>query len=214
MQIRPLVIAIYDPVWFRKVVEILGERDVIFHHYYSRDEVPWGSVLYTDHIEFVREMEGRRDVLVVYDPQRECRSLELAVLKSKGLEKYSEVVMGVDPGRVVSFIALGDGEYIFHGEGDPGDLLGSINYILSCIPCDSFVIRIGNRDRGPLLAALLKERLGVRVELVPEELTTPSESLKYEAEYLRRRLKWLRPYRARDIYSAYKIASRKGIEVR
>lgn len=213
MQIRPLVIAVYDPIWFRKVIEILKKRDVIFYHYYSRDEVPWGSVLYTDYLKFAEEVKPREDVLVIYDPDRGCRALEQAILRARGAEKYGEVVIGVDPGRIASFVVLGDGEYIFHGEGDPGDLLESIEYIVSCIPYDSLIIRIGDRDKGPLLAALLKGELGVKVELVPEELTTPSESLKYEMEYLRRKFKWLRPYRARDIYSAYKIASRKGIEV-
>ncbi|MEM0001644.1 MAG: hypothetical protein QW211_01975, partial [Desulfurococcaceae archaeon] len=134
MQRRPLVIAIYDPRWFMNVIKLLKKRGVIFHHYYSRNEVPVGSVLYTDLEQIVNEISDRRDLLVIYDPAKSCRKLEEAILATMYISEYRSIVIGVDPGQLISYVVLGDETLVFYGEGGIRDFEKDLNYILYCIP--------------------------------------------------------------------------------
>ncbi|MEM3926326.1 MAG: hypothetical protein QXU13_01915 [Desulfurococcaceae archaeon] len=214
MQRRPLVIAVYEPLWFINVMRVLRERDIIFHHYYSSDEVPYGSVVYTDHEYFLKELSNRNDLLIIYDPSRDCRKLEEAVLLCKSLSNfYSEVVIGVDPGKVISYAIVGDGLFITYGEGSIDDLNNSIEYVKRCLPFKDLLIRVGSGRNGLELALALKRLFNTRVELVSEEETTPRWSIKEEINLLSRRLKGLKPYRFKNIYAAYRIAMKNGVEV-
>ncbi|MEM2025342.1 MAG: hypothetical protein QXW94_03540, partial [Desulfurococcaceae archaeon] len=117
MQRRALVIAIYDPKWFLKVLGVLRRRDLLFQHYYTSDKVPYSSVVYTDFNLVLKELSGRGDLLVVYDPDKSCRKVEEAILASHMIGGYANIVMGIDPGSVLSYVFLGDDQLIFYGEG-------------------------------------------------------------------------------------------------
>ncbi|MCY0868627.1 MAG: hypothetical protein OWQ48_05310 [Desulfurococcus sp.] len=213
MQKRPLVIAVYEPRWFIRVLDILRERGVYFTHYYSSSEVPYGSVVYTDHPLFLREASERKDLLVVYDPGHECVNLEKAILASHLKEQYSELVVGVDPGRRLGYIVIGDGEYVMHGSGDYVDLLNTLSYVASCIPAGKLVVRVGSKHKGVETALLIRKDTGLRVEVVDEDDTTPNPLKTGEMKVFESRLRRVKPYREKDVYAAYKIALKKGVEV-
>ncbi|ADV65004.1 hypothetical protein [Desulfurococcus mucosus] len=213
MQKRPLVIAVYEPRWFLKVLAVLRERNVSFSHYYSRDEVPYGSVFYTDYTVFLEEVSDRRDVVVFYDPSRDCRVLEKAILATRLKTGYRELVLGVDPGRRLGYIVIGDGEYVEHGTGDYIDVVNMANYLRECMPADRVIVRVGSRHRGVELASMLRRDTGLRVEIVDEDATTPGSVSIDEARVLGERLRRVKPFREKDVYAAFKIAMMKGVEV-
>ncbi|MEL9909382.1 MAG: hypothetical protein QXP97_07050 [Desulfurococcus sp.] len=213
MQRRPLVVAIYEPKWFIHVLSVLRERNIFFSHYYTRDEVPYGSILYTDYSVFSEEMAGRSDILVFYDPTHDCRILEKAILASYLKDIYNELVIGVDPGRRIGYIVVGDGEYIIHGMGEYIDLIHVVNYLKKCVPAERIIIRVGSRHRGIELASILKKDTGVKVEVVSEDDTTPSSIKIDDARLLGSRIGRIKPFREKDVYAAYKIAMKKGVEV-
>lgn len=214
MQKRPLVIAIYDPRWYMRVISLLRERGLFFHHYYDPGSVPLGAVFYTDYDRLWREVSWRKDVEVVYDPGHECRELEKAIAKSLVVaDLYEEAIVGIDPGSRSSYVVLVDGEYLFSGSGDLAEVVGVVGYVKNCVPAKSVTVRIGSRGRGLTLASLLHRELGgVRIELVPEEKTTP-RGASLELAGVAKRISVERGPLRRDLYAAYRIALRKGVEV-
>ncbi|MEM0199245.1 MAG: hypothetical protein QW123_00730 [Desulfurococcaceae archaeon] len=212
MQKRPLVIAIYEPRWFMKVLEVARRRNLLFYHYYSPQEVPYGSVVYTDYEPIARELVIRSDVEVVYDPVRSCRVFEKAIMTSSLKEKYDSVVVGVDPGLLPSYVVVGDHELLLYGEGIKS-LVKDIEYVLNCVHFDKITIRVGTGPRSGDIIVYLKNRYKVPIELVNEFCTTPSSNRINEVTYLSKRLKGVKPFRYKDVYAAYRIALTSGIEV-
>ncbi|MEM4481669.1 MAG: hypothetical protein QXK88_00885 [Desulfurococcaceae archaeon] len=214
MQRRALVIAIYDPKWFLKVLGVLRRRDLLFQHYYTSDKVPYSSVVYTDFNLVLKELSGRGDLLVVYDPDKSCRKVEEAILASHMIGGYANIVMGIDPGSVLSYVFLGDDQLIFYGEGGLRELEDDLSYVLSCIPFEKVKIKIGAGPKSINIIEFLKKKFNLSsIELVDEAETSPRKRRIEEAIYSSRRLKGLKPFRHRDIYAAYKIALSKGVEV-
>lgn len=213
MQRRMLIIAIYDPKWFMKVLEILRRRDILFNHYYSRNSVPYGSIVYTD-FEYIRnELSTRSDLLVIYDPDKTCRKLEDAILASLMLEKYRYITVGIDPGPVLSYVVLGDDILLLYGEGEVKDLNRDLTYVYECMSFDRIIVRIGMGSKAEDVLVEIKDKYNVVLELVDESGTTPSQSKISELIYASRKLRKLRPFRHRGIYAAYRIALSKGVEV-
>lgn len=61
---------------------------------------------------------------------------------------------------------------------------------------------------------ILRRELTIPLEMVPEEKTTPSLESRDEIRYLSEKMKrGLRPFRFKDVYAAYRIAMKKGVEV-
>jgi len=170
-------------------------------------------VVYTDYEYFLKELAGRNDVTVIYDPGRNCRELEKAILSMKFRDFYNLVIIGVDPGIKLSYVALGDEELLFYSEGALKDLEKDLDYVVSCIPHKQLKVRIGRGPSAIDIAMRVKEKYSVSVELVDEKMSTPSVSRLEEISFLKKRLKGLKPFRYKDVYAAYKIAISEGIEV-
>ena len=213
LQRRGLVLAIYDPAWFIQVTKYLKRRGVRFHYYYSREKVLPGSVVYTDYEYFLKELAGRSDVIMIYDPSRSCRELEKAILIMKFRDLYNLIIIGVDPGIKLSYVALGDEELLFYSEGVLEDLEKDLDYVMSCIPHKQLKVRIGRGPSAIDIAMRVKKKYKVSVELVDERMSTPSVSRLEEIKFLKKRLKGLKPFRYKDVYAAYKIAISEGVEV-
>jgi hypothetical protein len=214
LQRRPVVIAIYDPRWFIDVMNLLKRRGIMFHHYYSKEEVPYGSVIYTDMNLIVEELSDRRDLYVIYDPGKTCRKLEEAMLASMYISEYRDIIVGVDPGVLVSYVVLGDELLLFYGEGKVEDLGRDLDYVLKCVPFKDIKIKVGTGYRSSEIIEFIKSRYKqIPLELVDESSTSPSRSRIDEAIYSSRKLRGLKPFRYKDIYAAYRIALSKGIEV-
>ncbi|AFK50552.1 hypothetical protein TCELL_0127 [Thermogladius calderae 1633] len=210
---RNLVVAVYDPKWFREVVDKLRRRGIKFSFYYTLGEVPEYSVVYTDSSEIRDEVGARRDLTVVYDPERTCRGLEKAVLASLMKSEYGSLTIGVDPGSRHAFIALGDSVVVDWGFMD--DLVGKVRELVECVPATSVVVRVGAHGRGLEIARDVKIRVpGVRVELVSEYNTTPSHS-RASARLLLKGLVVNRQYLRgnKDVLAALRIALKQGVEV-
>lgn len=212
-QRRDLVIAIYEPTWFIKVIEYLKRRGIKFYYYYSREDVPPGSVVYTDYNIFAEELTGRTDITVIFDPNRDCRVLEKAILTANYADSYGTIVIGVDPGSRLSYVVLSDEELILYGDGGLVELEKDLDYILTCMPHRELKVKVGLGYNAVDLALRIKSKYSVPVELIDERMSTPSVSRLDEVRFIKRRLKELKPFRYKDIYAAYKIAISKGVEV-
>ncbi len=209
---RPLVLAVYEPRWFRRVMNILNDRGVTYRHYYTPEELPPYSVLYTDYEYFLEETRARGDVHVVYDPGRTCRGLEEAVLASMNKRYYNQVTIGIDPGPTPYYLVLGDGSILSHGRISWEDLIPLLDEAIECYPAALRRIRIGSGYKGALIAYEIASIIrDASVELVDERRTTPKNRGGAEAGPLHESLK---PYRNKDAYAALRIALRRGIEVR
>jgi len=212
-QRRELVLAIYEPTWFIKVVEYLKRRGIRFHYYYSKQDIPAECVVYTDHHLFAEEITDRPGVTVIYDPKRDCRELEKAILITKYADSYNVLIVGIDPGSKLSYVILSGEELLLYGDGDIGDLERDLDYVVRCIPHRELRVKIGSGHNAVDLALKIKSKYHVPVEIVDEKMSTPSITRLEEIRFLKKRLKELKPFRYRDIYAAYKIAISKGVEV-
>lgn len=214
MQRRLLVLAIYDPRWFMKVLELSRRRGVIFNHYYFKERVPYGSVVYTDFEQVLGELADRNDLIVVYDPEKTCRGFEKAVLLTMHITGYRNLVIGIDPGATLSYVVLGDDHLLLYGDGGLRDLSRDLSYVTNCIPHEEIRVRVGAGSRcGEVLEYIKKNYAWLPLELVDEASTSPSRRKTEEIVYSSKRLRGLKPFRHKDIYAAYKIALSKGIEV-
>jgi len=213
LQRRGLLLAIYEPTWFIRVVEYLKRRGVKFYYYYSSREVPLGSVVYTDYSVFVEELSSRSDLTVVYDPERNCRELERAILLTRLTDSYDVIIVGIDPGQDISYVIISGNELLLYGEGQLKDLERDLDYIVECIPHKSLKVKIGTGFNAVDTALSIKRKYNVLVELIDEKMSTPSVSRLDEVRFLEKRLSRLKPFRYKDIYAAYKIAISEGVEV-
>ncbi|MEM1773140.1 MAG: hypothetical protein QXQ71_04900, partial [Desulfurococcaceae archaeon] len=160
------------------------------------------------------EISDRRDLLVIYDPAKSCRKLEEAILATMYISEYRSIVIGVDPGQLISYVVLGDETLVFYGEGGSRDFEKDLNYILYCIPFKEIRIKVGAGWRSSEIIEFVKSKYKqIPLELVDEASTSPSRSRIDEVIYSSKRLRGLKPFRYKDIYAAYRIALSKGIEV-
>lgn len=187
---------------------------MIFSYYYSENEVPYGSVVYTDHEYFVYELRNRNDLIVVYDPDKICRKLEEAILTTMLINEYRGVTIGIDTGSILSYVILGDEDLLLYGDGNLRELREDLEYVINCIPFLDIRIKVGLGPRsGEVIEYVKKKFTRIPIELVDEASTSPKRSRLDDVIYSRRKLRGLKPFRHKDIYAAYRIALSKGVEV-
>lgn len=212
MQRRPVVVAVYDPRWFMKTLELAKRRGIRYHLYYEPQAVPHSSIVYTDHEDIVRELIRREDLIVIYDPNRDCRMLEKAFLASMYVDQFDYIVVGIDVGKKLSYVVLGNDKLLLYGEGDIRTLERDLDYVSQCIPYTRMIVRIGLGPRAIEITNRLRTKYILEVELVDESKTTPGEIL--DGEIIQgMRQRGLRPHRDKDIYAAYRIALSKGVKL-
>ncbi len=209
---RTLVLAIYDPRWFMEVLDRLKARRIPYSLYYTPDNIPYYSIFYTDYKYFIDQVEERKDLEIVYDPEHRPLVLEKAILRTRLKETYNEIVVGVDPGPSPYIIVLGDSEILEMKRLDPkASLAKEIERIKQEYPYRTLKVRVGQCHNGWSIAYTLKKaERDVAVEIVDETKTTPKNGT---GEIIERIKNMLKPYRNKDAYAALSIALRKGIEV-
>ncbi len=210
---RPLVIAIYEPRWFMKVLNILRSRDIEFSVFEDEENMPYYSVLYTDHKYFIDRIRSRNDVYVVYDPRHSCRMLEKSILITRFKDKYNELIVGIDPGRTPYMVVLGDDEVLEHRRIGFEFIVESISDCLKCYPARKTIVRVGGGFNGWRIILRIKDRVNANIEVVDEAETTPRNDRLENRIYIDKYFSRLTGYKKRDAYAALKIALRKGIEV-
>lgn len=186
-----------------------GLRFIVFE---APEKTPFQSVLYTDYGYYASLIKGRVDIEVVYDPERRCDVLEKAILKSKCREAYGEVVIGVDPGGNPRYVAIGDDELLDYGRVSVEQLYNVIERAITCYPSTRIIVRVGGGADGWATALNVKNRFNVKVEVVDEEGTTSSISgfdrvLLIDKFFSSREIRF-----DKDLFSALKIALRKGVD--
>ncbi len=196
-----------------QVLSILKERNISFTIYRDRDSIPYYSVFYTDYFYFVEEVRDRDDVLVIYDPDDSCRALERSILATRFKEEYNELVIGIDPGRKPYIVVLGDEEILEHGIVSFNQIDEFINRCIKCYPHRKAVVRVGGGYNGWKIILEIRDKLGIPIEVVDEEETTPKSKRVDDPVFLNKAFEKLSRYRNKDAYAALKIALRKGIEV-
>ncbi len=210
---RPLVLAIYEPRWFRKVLDILNKRRIPYTFYYEPETLPAYSILYTDYEYFTENIPQDKMITVFLDPGHDCRVLEEAILASKMKNTYHSVSIGIDPGPKPYIVVLGDGEIIDYKYIEKQEIIDYIVNVEKCYPTENLVVRVGGGFKGLEIAVDIRDNLPeIQVEIVDEEETTPKKR-EYLREVLPRYDELIKPYRNKDAYAALRIALRKGLEV-
>ncbi|MEM4850296.1 MAG: hypothetical protein QXJ36_05590 [Desulfurococcaceae archaeon] len=207
---KPIVVAVHDPKWFMKVLNILRSRGIDFSVFSDIDSIPYYSVLYTDHYYYVEITKNRRDIEVIYDSDRTCTGLEKAILASLSKTKYNSVIVGIDPGKNPYYVILGDEEILEHGYVFQEDIGEFLNNKLKCYPSVKRVIRVGGGFNGLKIVLMIKNRVNAPVEIVDESIEGIPLDYLFRDKNTRR---INHRFRNRDIYSALKIALCEGIEV-
>jgi hypothetical protein len=211
---RPLVLGIYEPRWFMRVLEILGKRRIEYSIYDSAETLPYYSVLYTDYELFVREASRRSDVEIIYDPGDTLRGLEESILATMLKREYNEVTIGIDPGSKPYVIVLGDNDVLDYGYVDMKLLSEKIKYYIDNIPARRVIVWIGMGSNGLRIADTIRGEINAVIELVDEYETTPRTNRFTQINSINKKLiEKIKPYRNKDAYAALKIALRKGLRV-
>ncbi len=211
---RPLVLGIYEPRWFMKVLEILDKRRIEYSIYDNPDALPYYSVLYTDYELFVHEASRRSDVEIIYDPKGTLRGLEKSILATMFKKEYNEVTIGIDPGNKPYVVVLGDNDVLDYGYIDIDLLSRRIKYYIDNIPARRTIVRIGMGSNGLKIADTIRRETNTVIELVDEYETTPRTNRFTQINSISKRLiEKIKPYRNKDAYAALKIALRKGLRV-
>lgn len=207
---KPLVVAIHDPKWFMKVLSILRSRRIDFSVFENINNTPHYSVLYTDYYYYVELISSRKDIEVIYDPDKTCCGLEKSILATMSKEEYSRVVVGIDPGKYPYYVILGDEDLLEHGYIFRENIADYLNNKLECYPTKKRIIRIGGGFNGWKIVLKLRNRVNAIIEIVDENIENiPINYLlktqRFEKKYIK--------FRYRDAYDALKIALCEGVEV-
>ncbi|MEM4717328.1 MAG: hypothetical protein QXE81_01030 [Desulfurococcaceae archaeon] len=213
IQRRPLVLAIYEPKWFLKAIEIAKRRGIKYVFYYSKESVPHGSVVYTDLELIMNDLSDREDLKLIYDTEKNCKKLEEAFQASMFIDQYNYLIVGIDVGRTISYVILGDNSLLLYGVGVLRDLIGDIDYVFNCVAFGQMSVKIGTGQEFIEILEVIRSRYkNIDIEIVDEAKTPPGLRLD-DLIYMNMRLRGLKPHRDRDIYAAYRIALAKGVKV-
>lgn len=167
------------------------------------------DVVYTDLPELVKLSTPAR--IILFNESNPTRSLEEAIIASKGLSKYREVAVGIDPGRLFTAAVVADGELASWLRTDSlSELVGYVNKVIDSTPSMSYRIRVGCNSLGLKIAGALKESVKSRaaIELVSEKHSSPS--LMHRNPFVFRVVSKVKTSRRKDLYAAVSIALRRG----
>jgi len=167
------------------------------------------DVVYTDLLELAKLSTSAR--IVLFNESNPAKSLEEAILASKGRSKYKEVAVGIDPGRLITVAVITDGELASWLRTDSlSALMDYVNKIIESTPSVSYRIRVGCNALGLKIAKALKDSVKSRavVELVSEKHSSPS--LMHRNPFVFRVVSRVKTSRRKDLYAAVSIALRKG----
>ncbi|MCS7127907.1 MAG: hypothetical protein N3E36_01375 [Sulfolobales archaeon] len=167
------------------------------------------DVVYTDLLELAKLSTPAR--IVLFNESNPTRSLEEAIIASKGRSEYKEVAIGIDPGRLFTVAAVTDGELAsWLRTGNLSELIDYVNKIIESTPSTSYRIRIGCNALGLKIARILKDSVKSRavVELVSEKHSSPS--LMHRSPFVYRIVSKVKTSRRKDLYAAVSIALRRG----
>lgn len=167
------------------------------------------DVVYTDLLELANLSTPAR--VILFNEFNPTKSLEEAILASKGRSKYREVAIGIDPGRLFTVAVVTDGELASWLRTDNlSELVDYVNKVIESTPSVSYRIRVGCNSLGLKIARVLKDSIKSRavVELVSEKHSSPS--LMHRNPFIYRVISKVRTSRRKDLYAAVSIALRRG----
>lgn len=98
------------------------------------------------------------------------RALQLLL----GKRRYSQIIIGIDPGKRPGIAVLGDGTVIAVHQTSSNEVCEAVKQIVNEYHADQFIIRVGHGARlirNQIINSLIN--LGLRIELVDENGTTP-----------------------------------------
>ncbi len=105
--------------------------------------------------------------VVAYDGDARSTVLR-AISASMGRERFSEVVVGIDPGESTGIAIIADGAFIETYIVARPELGREAERILEVYPADRFLFRVGRGTSAGDLVAMLRSDPRARVELVDE----------------------------------------------
>ena len=167
---RPLVVATEDFRLYHDLIAALRARDLPFRTLRTGDTVPSGTgAILTSPREAPRVRFPR--VVACGDVDD---GIARAVQLARGMERWRELVIGVDPGARPGVAVVGDGEVLDRRQArSPEEVAGLARGASRNFPADRVRVRVGHGDptnRNRIVKALAGE--GFPVEIVDEKGTT------------------------------------------
>ena len=192
---------------YYRLADELKKRHATFLSLRPAENVP-------PHIKVVittdRTLEGQGNAkILIYDENDDpVHVVEDALRVLSGKNKYDEIVVGVDPGKRLGVVILGDGSLIkSENYSDVEKAAETISQKLTEIKADRKIVKIGDGagKHGQVLVKVLDETLpsDIVLEYVKEDKTT-----KIDEKYLKHRRG------LRDEMAATKISARAGRRIK
>ncbi|QLH75093.1 MAG: hypothetical protein HPY73_06335 [Methanomassiliicoccales archaeon] len=155
--------------FFHGVVKRLKERKEPFVSLGFDDHVPWNvSVVITTKDE---RSKVPHSMVAASDDPDEAINIARSLLRGR---KYGALVVGIDPGRTIGIVIIGNGRVIHSGTFEcPEDTADKVIKMTSGLEFDEVVVRIGHGDRT-IRNRIIRSVWSVadRVEIVDETNTT------------------------------------------
>ncbi len=197
-----LAIVTSNPKFYHEAVSELDKLGERFLSLSPGDKVPPG-------VEVVITSEGEREEInyspIVSSPSAAVAVRE-AVIERSGLGKtYARLSIGIDPGKNIGIVAIGDRRLIFQALlNEPEEVWRIVKDLIQRFESQRVVVRIGSaggayRDR---IIAGIQANLTCKIEIVSEERTTGPR-----AESRRMGVQ-------KDVLSARRIALKKGRQLK
>lgn len=175
------------------IVKILKAKKIAFISLSFKDKIPHyvGAVITTKEEKNLINFKKK----VIFDGNAE-KAVAQALAKLEGMESFSKIVIGIDPGDMPGIAVLGDKRLIYkHKATSPENVKNVVREIIDSYSFLSAVIKIGHGAvtlRNRIINSLLE--IGIEIEIVDETNTT---------------IKTEEP----DIHAAIDIANSKGKKV-
>jgi len=187
-----------QPRFYQRAVRELEERGVKFLSLSPSEPIP-------PEVDLVVTSEAEKDLISF--PRIAAASSPIdAVLEAirlqRGLKQhYTSISIGIDPGKSIGLVALGEGRVVYEAVlSSPDDVVEAVREVVRLFSPERLWIRVGAaggsyRNR---IVARLQQSFNYPMEIVDEELTTgpKAESKKMGVH--------------RDLLAARRIAKKKG----
>lgn len=172
LEVRRIAIVTRDFAFYQTLVGEMRSRRLSFTALSPGEAIPQsvGAVITTDEEADGIEFDEDRIVIARKPGIAIDRALELL----RGRRRYSQIIIGIDPGKRPGIAVLGDNTVVAVHQTSASEAHDIVEQIVDEYIADRFIIRVGHGARlirNQIVNAVIN--LGIPVELVDENGTTP-----------------------------------------
>ncbi len=172
MEVKRIAIVTENFAFYQTLVAEMRSRGLNFTVLSPKEVIPSSvSVVITTEDE-ADKIDFDEDKIVAAKKPRVAIDRTLQLLRGK--RKYSQIIIGIDPGKRPGIAVLGDSMVIAVHQTSSNEVCEAVKQIVNEYCADQFIIRVGHGARlirNQIINSLLD--LGLRIELVDENGTTP-----------------------------------------